>query len=122
MACNSKTLRITTIAFNGINHTPINKTAEVTMGGEMADTTAVDNSGKAFSGTKMDPGLVEFEIPNNAAFNPDNYRGQCGDVMVLTTDGQSYLCANAQHKGELKAKDGEPTIKLSFVGDAVIAY
>lgn len=122
MPCPSKTMRIATITFNGINHTPINKTAEITMGGEVADGTVVNNNGKAFSGTKMEPGMVDFEMPNTAEFNPDNYRGQCGDLQVLTTEGQSYLCTNAQFKENLKAKDGEPTVKLGFVGDVIVPF
>lgn len=122
MPCDSKTLRVTTITFSGINHTPINNTAEITMGGEVADGTVVDAAGKAFSGTKMEPGEVEFEMPNVAAFNADNYRGQCGDMQVLTSDGQSYLMTNAQLKESIKAKDGAATVKLGFVGDVIVLY
>lgn len=122
MACTSKTIRVTTITFNGINHTPLNNSAEITMGGEVADGTVVNNAGKAFSGSKMEPGMVAFEMPATAGFNVDNYRGQCGDVQVLTSDGASYLCTNAQYKENTKLKDGDPKVKLEFVGDAIVLY
>lgn len=122
MACPSKTFRVTTITFAGINHTPLNNTAEVTMGGEVADGTVVNNAGKAFSASKMEPGMVSFEMPNTADFKVDNYRGQCGDLQVLTSDGESYLCTNAQSKENTKRKDGDAKVKLEFVGDAIVPY
>jgi hypothetical protein len=122
MSCASTTLRVATIVFAGINHSPINKTAEVTMGGEIADGTVTNSAGKAFSGTKIEPGEVDFEMPNTAEFNPDNYRGQCGDLQVLTSDGNSYLCTNARLKAGIKVKDGEPTVKLGFIGDVIIPF
>lgn len=120
MACQSRTLRVTTITFNGINHTPLNKTAMAKLGGDIADGTVMDNAGKSYSSTKVEPGEVEFEIPLNADFDPGNYRNQCGDIMFLTSEGKSYLMTNAQHKGNLEIKDSEGKVKLSFIGDAMV--
>ena len=119
MACLSRTLRVPTIVFNGINHTPLNKTAMIKLGGDLADNTLMDNAGRSFSSTKVEKGEVEFEIPLNKDFDPRNYRGQCGDLQFLTDAGISYLMTNAQCSSNLEIKDSEGKVKLTFVGDVV---
>ena len=122
MPCASQTIRVSTVVFAGINHTPINGTAMIKLGGQVADNTVVDNAGKAFSSNKMEPGEVEFEIPNIATFNADRYRGECGDLQFLTSAGSSYLMTNAQCTSNFEIKDSDSKVKLMFKGDAVTAF
>ena len=122
MPCLSQTIRVTTIVFNGINHTPLSSTAMIKLGGQIADNTIVDNAGKAFSSSKMEPAEVEFEVPLIESFDPDVYRGECGDLQILTSAGASYLVTNAQCSASIEIKDGESKVKLSFKGDAATVY
>lgn len=122
MACPSKPIRVTTITFNGINHTPLNKTAMIKLGGEINDGGSVDNAGRFFGSSKMEPSEVEFEIPLTVEFNPENYRGQCGDLMFLTSEGLSYLATNSATSENIEIKDSEGKVKLSFKGDAAVIY
>ncbi|HYW57677.1 MAG TPA: phage tail tube protein [Polaromonas sp.] len=122
MPCPTQTMRVTTVTFNGINHTPINKTAKIKLGGEIDSDGVMDNAGKYFGGTAMEPSEVEFEIPNTADFNPENYRGQCGDLMFLTSAGVSYLVTNARLGESIEVEDGSGKVKLMFKGDAAVVY
>lgn len=122
MPCASQIMRVSTVTFNGINHTPITKTAKIKLGGAIASDGVTDNAGKYYSGSTTEPAEIEFEIPNTADFNPDNYRGQCGDLMFLTTTGVSYLSTNAQLSAAIEVEDGSGKVKLMFKGDAAIVY
>lgn len=122
MPCASQIMKVSTVTFNGINHTPITKTAKIKLGGPMASDGVTDNAGKYYAGTSVEPAEIEFEIPNTADFNPDNYRGQCGDLMFLTTTGVSYLSTNAQLSEQIEVEDGSGKVKLAFKGDAAIVY
>lgn len=121
MPCLSRTLNIPTVAFNGINHTPLNNTAMIKLGGSIASDGAMDNAGRFFTGSKIEPAEVEFEIPLNAEFDADNYRNQCGDLQVLTDAGDSYLITNAQLSAAIEIKDAEGKVKLMFKGDVAVS-
>ena len=120
--CPSTPMRVTTITFDGINLTPLSKTAMIKLGGVIADGGETDNAGRYFGGQKQEPSEVEFEIPNTADFNPELFRGQCGELMFLTDGGTSYLVTNAQCSSNIELKDGENKIKLQFKGDAAVIY
>ncbi|WP_298702677.1 phage tail tube protein [uncultured Variovorax sp.] len=122
MACASKTIRVATVVFNNINHTPVNKTALIKLGGEVASDGVTDNKGRWFGTTTVEPAEIEFEFPLTVDFNPDNYRGQCGDLMFLTVEGMSYLSTNAQLSAAIEVKDAEGKVKLAFKGDAAVVY
>jgi hypothetical protein len=115
-------MRVTTVVFDGINLTPLAKTAMIKLGGIVSDGGEMDTAGRYFGGSKFEPSEVEFEIPNTADFNPELFRGQCGDLMFLTDGGASYLVTNAQCASNIELKDGENKIKLSFKGDAAVIY
>jgi Phage tail tube protein len=120
--CASTAMRVTTVVFDGINLTPLAKTAMIKLGGIVSDGGEMDTAGRYFGGSKFEPSEVEFEIPNTADFNPEQFRGQCGDLMFLTDGGASYLVTNAQCASNIELKDGENKIKLSFKGDAAVIY
>lgn len=122
MPCASQTLRVVTIVFNGINHTPITKTALIKLGGSVASDGVMDNGGRYYGTSAMEPSEVEFEIPLTVDFNPDSYRGKCGDLMFLTEEGLSYLATNSQLSAAIEIKDGEGKAKLQFKGDAAQVY
>lgn len=120
--CNSRVVRVTTVSFNGINHDPIDKTATLKLGGPIAADQAMTAGGKYYGTVKVEPGEIEFEIPLVAGFNADNYRNKCGDLMMLMSDGVSYLMTNAQTANNIEIKDGEGKVKLSFKGDPAVLY
>ncbi|MES2685741.1 MAG: hypothetical protein V4706_02905 [Pseudomonadota bacterium] len=113
---------VTTISFNGINMTPINKTAVINTGGLIADGTTVDNANRASHGTKIDPATVDFAIKKEQGFNLDSIRGQCGDLMYLKADGSAFLVTDAMLSAPIEDKDGEPNYELKFVGSPAIPY
>ena len=82
----------------------------------------MDTAGRYFGSTKIEPAEVEFEYPLTADFDPENYRGQCGDLMFLTFEGKSYLVTNAMLASGIELKDSEGKVKLTFKGDAAIVY
>ena len=122
MSCASMPMRVSTITFAGINHTPLANTAMIKLGGEVASDGAMDTAGRYFGSTKIEPAEVEFEYPLTADFDPENYRGQCGDLMFLTFEGKSYLVTNAMLASGIELKDSEGKVKLTFKGDAAIVY
>lgn len=121
MAC-AQTMRVTAIVFNGITHTPINKTAMIKLGGWTATDGVMDNAGRRFSPEEMLGGEVEFDFPNTEEFDPANYQGICSDLQFTTSVGKSYLMTGAKLTSTLEIKDSEPSVKLSFKGDSVVAY
>lgn len=122
MSCTSRPMRVSTIVFNGINHTPLSGTAMIKLGGEVSADGNVDTAGRYFGTTKMEPSEVEFEYPLTDEFDPENYRGMCGDLMFLTFSGKSYLVTNAMVASSLELKDSDGKIKLTFKGDAAVVY
>jgi hypothetical protein len=122
MNCNSTTITVATVVFNGQALTPLNKSAMIKLGGEVADTTNMDNAGRAFTSTKIEPGEIEFEIPLTRDFDEKQFRGQCGDLQFLTREGANYLITNAMCSSSIEIKDGEGKVKLSFRGDAAVSF
>jgi hypothetical protein len=121
MTC-AKTMFVTNVSFNGINHTPKGGTAMIKLGGQIESEGMTDNAGRYFGAIKMEPSEVEFEIANKSDFVADNYRGQCSDLMFMTRDGVSYLCTNSRVTNSIELKDGAPEIKLSFKGDVAVVF
>lgn len=120
--CNSRLVRVSTISFAGINHEPIDKTALIKMGGPIASDQVMTVKGRYYGTVKVEPGECEFEVPYTPDFNADTYRNQCGDLMMLMSDGVSYLMTNAQTANNIEVKDGDGKVKLTFKGDAVVLY
>ena len=120
--CPTSTMKVTNVAFNGINHDPISKTAMIKLGGATVDGGETTESGRFFGGIKIEGAEVEFEVPLTADFDPDNYRGQCGDLQFLTDIGINYLVTNATCAANIEMKSGESKVKLTFKGDAATRY
>jgi hypothetical protein len=113
---------VTTISFNGVNYTPINKTAVISVGGLAADGTTVDNANRASHGTKIDPATVQFSFKKEPGFSVDSIRGQCGDLMYLKASGEAFLVTDAMLSDPIEDKDGEPNYEVKFVGSPAIPY
>lgn len=114
--CKNSTVRVLTVAYNGVNYDPIDQVAVIKLGGPVATDTIMTAGGKAYHTLKQEAGEIEFEIPWTKDFNPDSLRNTCGDLQILT-DGQiGFLITNAAItvNVELKA-DGK--VKLSVKGD-----
>ena len=113
---------VSTISFNGINMTPTSKTAVINVGGLVADGTTVDNANRASHGSKVEPATVEFSVTKDQIPDIDSIRGQCGDLMYLKANGDSFLVTDAMQSNPLEDKDGEANYELKFIGSPAIQY
>jgi hypothetical protein len=113
---------VSTISFNGINMTPTSKTAVINVGGLVADGTTVNNGNRASHGTKNEAATVEFSIGKGDGVDADTFRGECGDLMYLKANGESWLVTDAMLSSPVEDKDGEPNLELKFIGSPAIKY
>ncbi len=118
MPCLSSTIRVVVIVFDGINFTPITKSAKIKLGGLVDDGGETNVAGEYFGSHKMEPAEVEFDYSSTNYFNPDTVRGRCGDLQVITAEGYSYLVTNARLATSIELTDGDGKFKLAFRGDA----
>lgn len=117
MTCLNQVMRVTSISFNGQNLSPIDKTAHIKLGGDIADAGLMNTNNQYFATFKREPSEVQFDIALTSAFNIKNFRNQCGDLQFLTASGASYLVTNAQFASNPELKDGDGKITLMFKGD-----
>ena len=119
---NCQVVKVIQINWNGLTIVPVTKTAKIKPGGELNSGGVTDAAGKHYPGSEMKEAEIECEIPRTADFNPDDYRGQCGDLTYLLNTGISYLVTNASFNGDLEDADGDGKVKLSWKGDAATLY
>jgi len=114
-------MRVTAVNFNGMNLSPIDKTAHIKLGGDVADSGLMNTNSRYFPTFKKEPAEVQFDIALTTDFDATKFVGQCGDLQFLTAGGASYLVTNAMFASNLELKDGDGKATLMFKGDPAVA-
>jgi hypothetical protein len=107
---------VTNVQFDDINITPIRKSIELELGGEVADGGEVNEAGKYFSGSKKEPAKLKFMCGIDDSFAATDLIGRCGDLQILTSEGSNYLITEARLASTIKLKGGESITELEFIG------
>lgn len=124
MACIIDTFTVSNIEFVGTNFTPITESTTVKMGGNNSGDGVLDVAGNRYGTLKIEGGEVEFEIPSTAEnlSSVNTIRSECGDLIITSALGISFLGSNAALSAAPEFKDGEGKIKLMFKTSAIVQY
>lgn len=117
MACENDVLSLIQIEFNGQNIDPISGTAEIDFGGEVAEDGQTTDSGKYYASSTIKPSSVKCEVPLTNDFVLDNYRGVCGTLTVLASNGKTYVAYSAKLSATITVKAGEGRASMEWMGD-----
>lgn len=119
--CNTAALTVTDITFNGVALRVIPKKTTLKVGGDVATAVVTDIAGRASPIYETMPSELKTALKLDGSFLLSDLEG-CGDLLVTTNTGQSFLSTNAFRFEDPEFNDDGGTIEVSFRGDVFKVY
>ena len=119
--CNTATLTVTDITFNGTALRVVPKKTTFKVGGDIASGVITDIAGRASPIYEVMPSELKTSLILDGSFTLADL-DKCGDLLLTTNNGQSFLSTNAFKFEDPEFNDDGGTIEVSFRGDVFKVY
>ena len=119
--CNTATLTVTDITFNGAALRVVPKKTTFKVGGDIASGVITDIAGRASPIYEVMPSELKTSLILDGSFTLADL-DKCGDLLLTTNNGQSFLSTNAFKFEDPEFNDDGGTIEVSFRGDVFKVY